>query len=313
LLNCGGFFVPKMNEHSFIVLEKHHKEWVDIIRKFGEKTYAEDLVQETYIRIYRSNSSHKAVVNGKPNKAFMYITLRNNYLTFVREKSKGHKVDLENIQLESKIESEDNRYIANDVLDELIEDEVNNWHWYDKKLFLLYMNNDISMRSLAKETKISLSSIANTLKNCKIRLRETIGEDYEDYTNKDYHLIMSRKKKNRKNKPKGVGDVEEKVLEKTGISKVAKFMLGVDCGCEDRKEKLNSLFPFRKPECLTEEEYNWLDNWYSLNSSRMPMKEQKEFIKIYNRVFNKKTNTSTCGSCVADKLRQMKKVYNEYV
>lgn len=194
----GAFLVPKMNEQCFIVLEKHHKEWVDIIRKFGEKTYAEDIVQETYIKIYRSGASQKAVVNGKPNRAFMYITLRNNYLTFVREKSKGHKIDLDNIQLESKASLDQEMYIANDIIDELIKAEMNNWHWYDKKLFLLYMNNDISMRSLAKETKISLSSIANTLKNCKIRIKNTIGEDYQDYKNKEYHLINYGKKENKK-------------------------------------------------------------------------------------------------------------------
>lgn len=190
----GAFLVPKMNEQCFIVLEKHHKEWVDIIRKFGEKTFAEDIVQETYIKIYKSGASQKAVVNGKPNKAFMYITLRNNYLTFIREKSKGHKIDLDNIQLESK-DNTNEMYIANDLLEEMIEAEVNKWHWYDKKLFLLYMNNDVSMRSLAKETKISLSSIANTLKNCKIKLKNTLGEDYQDYKNKEYHLINHGKEK----------------------------------------------------------------------------------------------------------------------
>tara|TARA_R100000789_G_C2926228_1_gene127846 strand:- start:177 stop:554 length:378 start_codon:yes stop_codon:yes gene_type:complete len=123
---------------------------------------------------------------------------------------------------------------------------------------------------------------------------------------------MAKKKKNRKKKAKGLGDAVETVLEKTGVDKVAKFILGEDCGCEDRKEKLNSLFPFKQTECLTEEEYKWLDNWYTLNKSRMPSRDQKEFISIYNRVFNKKTTVSTCGSCVAEKLRQMKKVYNEY-
>ena len=181
-------------EHWLIVLEKHHKEWVGIVKKFGEQTYSEDLVQETYIRIYRSGSHNKAVINNKPNKAFMYIALRNNYLTFVREKSKGHKVDLSTVQLESKIETEENRYIANDTLEELIKKEIDRWYWYDKKLFLLYMNNDVSMRNLAKETKISLSSIANTLKNCKAKLRRAIGEDYEDYKNKDYHLIYGKEK-----------------------------------------------------------------------------------------------------------------------
>ena len=39
-------------------------------------------------------------------------------------------------------------------------------------------------------------------------------------------------------KSKGLGDSVEKVLKATGIDKVAKKVLGDDCGCEQRKEKL---------------------------------------------------------------------------
>ena len=45
-------------------------------------------------------------------------------------------------------------------------------------------------------------------------------------------------------KSKGIGDSIEKALQATGIDKVAKAVLGDDCGCEERKQKLNKLFPF---------------------------------------------------------------------
>jgi len=48
------------------------------------------------------------------------------------------------------------------------------------------------------------------------------------------------------NKPKGLGDTVEKVFEKTGIKYVAKKVLGEDCGCKGRKDKLNKLIPYRK-------------------------------------------------------------------
>ena len=61
----------------------------------------------------------------------------------------------------------------------------------------------------------------------------------------------TKKRKPRKQRAKGVGDIVEEVLEKTGAAKVAKFILGEDCGCEDRKEKLNELFrTTKKPDCL---------------------------------------------------------------
>ena len=46
-------------------------------------------------------------------------------------------------------------------------------------------------------------------------------------------------------KSKGLGDTVEKITKATGIDKVAKFILGEDCGCEERKQKLNKLFPYK--------------------------------------------------------------------
>jgi len=47
-------------------------------------------------------------------------------------------------------------------------------------------------------------------------------------------------------KIKGLGDAVEKVLKITKIDKIAKKVLGEDCGCERRAEKLNKLMPFNK-------------------------------------------------------------------
>ena len=43
---------------------------------------------------------------------------------------------------------------------------------------------------------------------------------------------------------KGLGDLVEKVTEKTGIKKVVESVVK-DCGCKERKDKLNDLVPFK--------------------------------------------------------------------
>ncbi len=62
-----------------------------------------------------------------------------------------------------------------------------------------------------------------------------------------------------KRKAKGLGDTIEQITEVTGIKKLVEFVAGEDCGCEERKKKLNELFPYRNTNCLTEEEYTWLN------------------------------------------------------
>jgi hypothetical protein len=50
-----------------------------------------------------------------------------------------------------------------------------------------------------------------------------------------------------KNKSKGLGDTIEKITKVTGIKKVVDKVskaTGKDCGCNERKDTLNELFPY---------------------------------------------------------------------
>jgi hypothetical protein len=51
-------------------------------------------------------------------------------------------------------------------------------------------------------------------------------------------------------KSKGLGDTIAKVTKATGIDRVVKAVVGDDCGCDERREKLNKMFPYVK-ETLT--------------------------------------------------------------
>jgi hypothetical protein len=76
-------------------------------------------------------------------------------------------------------------------------------------------------------------------------------------------------------KAEGLGDVVEKITEATGIKKAVKWLAGDDCGCDQRKEKLNNLFPSRyKADCLQENEYKWLDDWFKGNKGVMKPAER---------------------------------------
>ena len=112
----------------------------------------------------------------------------------------------------------------------------------------------------------------------------------------------------------GLGDVIENVLEKTGIAKVAKFLLGEDCGCDERRIKLNEMFPSQKPLCLEEDEYNFLTEYFEKGSNVVKIQEQRNLLKIYNRVFRQKNarETSSCASCVREMISKLRRVYNEY-
>lgn len=118
------------------------------------------------------------------------------------------------------------------------------------------------------------------------------------------------------NKSKGLGDTVKKVFEATGIDKVAKFILGEDCGCDERQEALNKLFPYKKVECLTEDEYNYLKDYFNKypnnNSGTRRAVILTKLYSIYSRVFNTNKKPSNCSSCVRNILSQLKNVYENY-
>lgn len=118
--------------------------------------------------------------------------------------------------------------------------------------------------------------------------------------------------KTRKTQAKGLGDTIEQITEATGIKKLVKFIAGDDCGCDARKEKLNALFPYHKPECLTEDEYNYLSESKVLDKNTIKPSEQDAILKIYNRVFHVSREPTSCASCLREIVLKMQQVFNEY-
>jgi len=110
----------------------------------------------------------------------------------------------------------------------------------------------------------------------------------------------------------GLGDTVEQVLETTGIAKVAKWILGEDCGCDERKAKLNELFPYRKAKCLEQPEYDFLKEWFDKNAQIIKPSEQKTILAIHSRVFGVRNEPTSCGSCIIERVNQLKTVFNTY-
>jgi hypothetical protein len=115
-------------------------------------------------------------------------------------------------------------------------------------------------------------------------------------------------------KSKGLGDTIEKITTATGIKAIVKFIAGEDCGCEERKQKLNELFPYKNAQCLTETEYNTLSEIFV--NDKMPAQlvpsQQIKLIRIYNRVLHMNADISSCSSCwidICNKLLKLKSAY----
>ena len=113
-------------------------------------------------------------------------------------------------------------------------------------------------------------------------------------------------------KSEGLGDTVEKVLEVTGVAKVAKWLLGEDCGCDERIAKLHELFPYRKAMCLEQAEYDWLKEWFDKNAEVIKPSEQKTILAIHSRVFGVRNEPTSCASCLLTRVRDLEQVFKTY-
>lgn len=112
--------------------------------------------------------------------------------------------------------------------------------------------------------------------------------------------------------PEGLGDVIEKITEVTGIKKAVKWLAGEDCGCDQRKMKLNQVFRHNKIECLNEDEHEFLSTYLSKKRKDASHEERVKLFAINNRIFNKNEKVSSCTSCINAIVRRLEKVFNEY-
>lgn len=118
--------------------------------------------------------------------------------------------------------------------------------------------------------------------------------------------------KTRRTKAQGLGDTIAQITEATGIDKLVKFIAGEDCGCEERKQKLNDLFPYNTPECLTEDEYTYLKESEVLFKETIKPSEQDAILKIYNRIFHVSKEPTSCASCLLAIIVKMRQVLDKY-
>jgi len=132
-----------------------HQKWIKIARTFGANDVAEDLVQDAYIKALNREN--------RINDALFYYMLRDTISDHFRK------------------EKRECLYIApTQFITEHIYNFIDTWHPYERKLYLTYVNEKLSMRDISEQTGISLTSIFNTIKNCNEVLRKYIIEHHEE-------------------------------------------------------------------------------------------------------------------------------------
>tara|TARA_R110001599_G_scaffold182208_1_gene375194 strand:- start:343 stop:846 length:504 start_codon:yes stop_codon:yes gene_type:complete len=155
---------------------KNHATWLLMAEKMTPLYYsltAEDVVQEVYLKIFEELKEKKLkistiITDNHINYGIVYIRMRNIVVDMMRSEKKTLPI---NIQIEDKeTESEAKFY-------EKIDNVIDGFNWFHKKLFKLYTKKYQSIRDLSKDTRISYKTVWRHVEKCKKEIRKKIKNE----------------------------------------------------------------------------------------------------------------------------------------
>jgi hypothetical protein len=111
-------------------------------------------------------------------------------------------------------------------------------------------------------------------------------------------------------KSRGLGDDIKKLTDKLGISK----LFSDSCGCSERQEKLNSMFPhFKNIRAFTPDEKKVYEKVIGevVKSPTISPDNQTALGVLYKAVFNAPAKWSSCSPCAKKVLKNLQKIYEK--
>lgn len=192
----------KNTNEALRLLHRHHAEFIKMAKAISGNTlevinYAEDFVQEAYLRLSKYDDLYDKVVNekGKVSKGYMFFCLRSIILNHIKKK---RNLDFSHLgdqyDFEEKYNWIDHGFDTQKLGAEALEIKMysilkENAKWWDYELFKKYLSTGKSFRTIAEESKIGIRTIYLSIKRSKLIIANELAEDYQDFLNGDYDLI----------------------------------------------------------------------------------------------------------------------------
>ena len=156
----------------FEKIYQDHAKWINTTLKFGcTKEEAEDIVGNMYLIIGTMlNKGLNISYGDEVNYYYIYKTLKTSFLQMYNRKKKQ-----KNVSLDLVLDIEGSDYIDFEDKNDLLNEELDELHWYDKKVFEM-IQNEYSITELSNKTNISYHSLYNTYRKTKKKLIKKVLE-----------------------------------------------------------------------------------------------------------------------------------------
>jgi DNA-directed RNA polymerase specialized sigma24 family protein len=160
------------------VYKKHHSWLIAVSYNFTQdKDKAEELTQNLYLRLLELPDINKIKYKGDINLYYLYKMIRSSFLN---ENKKQINVLPINEDIIEYMEDVPYDYDTDNQHEQLITDVRyildNDIDWFSSLLLKVYLDDDHSIESLHKETRISKSTIWSSLNKTKKFIKNKINE-----------------------------------------------------------------------------------------------------------------------------------------
>jgi len=161
------------------ILHKYQDKWLSIATNLlyrEDEQSVKDTVQEMYLVIYDQIKEDKlkaqqVIINNKPH----YGIIKRTILQIIQqEANNNNKLPKDNNRILTNIADNETENI--EELTTRIEQILQDMHWFDRKLFKLYVKKFNSVRTLAKETKLGHVTVYNTINKCRNNIKKKLNE-----------------------------------------------------------------------------------------------------------------------------------------
>ena len=161
-------------------LSHNHKNFVLYVKKNAmtqqQKKYPEDVVQEAYLKVAT------ILAQGQELKFESYSLLERYFFksikSILKDQLKKKSIQELPIKQDFPVTPEEINVVEYSELVKKIDEVVETFYWYDKKMFNLYRYQIPSIRKIASETKISRPSVTQTIENCKMKIQKKLATEY---------------------------------------------------------------------------------------------------------------------------------------
>ena len=155
-------------------LTDKHQDWINIVKSFGVKDYAEDVVQEMYVRVLKYIRGGKDLsYDDDINYFYIYQMLRHMCINLKIKKGKIIVINIDDYLNNIKRYNTIEQNIAKKY--EKINKKLDSMFWYDAQVYRI-IEGGTSIKELSEKSKISYYSLYRTYNKVKKILKELIWD-----------------------------------------------------------------------------------------------------------------------------------------